>query len=408
VGSAAIGTLVLSQFLGPKLWIISKKYGLATLQDFLEYRYGKSVKAVIAVLLWAGSLAILAGQLIAISWILFTVAGIPKWMGCVIGGCVAIAYCTAGGMMASAFVNMFELTVTMSGLLLAVPFALHALGGWGGMQAMIVASQTSPSATESLFHLTGAGAKQILVWVAILTPSFMVSPGLVQKVYGARDVSTVRRGVALNSLGQVIFAFVPPVLGLCALAAFPHLPNAELALPSTMRFLLPKWLGVWTLASIFSAELSATDAILFMLSTSLSVDLYRTFLNPRVSEHRLLAVNRVASVGAGVLGVVLAITLSSIIQAVSIFYSLIAVALFVPVIVGLYSQRVFAKTALSAIFAAVAAALIARQLTNNMGFGYFSPAAIGIGVAAVVMLVSHAFHPQKVPQNTLAGGSDVE
>jgi hypothetical protein len=43
-----------------------------------------------------------------------------------------------------------------------------------------------------------------------------------------------------------------------------------------------------------------------------------------------------------------------------------------------------------------------------MGFGYFSPAAIGIGVAAIVMLVSHAFHPQKVLQNTLAGGSDGE
>src|ERR1700694_1430996 len=98
VGSASIGTLLLSQFLGPKLWTIAKAHGLATLQDFLEFRYGKAVKAIIAVLFWLGAMAILAGQLIAISWILNTVAGIPKWEGCVIGGVVAIVYCTAGGL----------------------------------------------------------------------------------------------------------------------------------------------------------------------------------------------------------------------------------------------------------------------------------------------------------------------
>jgi len=67
VGSACIGTFLLSQFLGPKLWAIAKENNLATLQDYLEFRYSKAVKAVIAVLFWFGALAILAGQLIAIS-----------------------------------------------------------------------------------------------------------------------------------------------------------------------------------------------------------------------------------------------------------------------------------------------------------------------------------------------------
>ena len=122
-----------------------------------------------------------------------------------------------------------------------------------------------------------------------------------------------------------------------------------------MKLLLPKWLGVWTLASIFSAELSATDAILFMLSTSLAVDLYKTFLNPQVSQQRLLTVSRAASVGAGVLGILLAIVLPSIIAAVKIFYGLIAVSLFVPVLAGLYSRRVLSSAALTSIAAALIA-----------------------------------------------------
>jgi SSS family solute:Na+ symporter len=386
VGSACIGTFLLSQFLGPRLWTIAKEHGLATLSDYLEFRYNKAVKAVISGLFWFGALAILAGQLIAISWILNTVAGIPKWEGCLIGGVVAIVYCTAGGMMSSSFVNMFELAVTMSGLLLAVPFALRALGGWGHVQGMVLSNTGSAEKTAALFSLTGAGGHQLLAWIAILVPSFMVSPGLVQKVYGARDVKTVRLGVGLNSLGQAIFAFVPAVLGLCAFAAMPHLTNPELALPAAMKILLPKWLGVWTLAAIFSAELSATDAILFMLSTSLAVDLYKTFLNPEVSQQKMLWVSRMASIGAGIVGILLAAVLPSIIAAVSIFYGLIAVVLFVPVLVGLYSRRVLAPAALSSIFAALAATLLTIRLTGGAGVGVLSPQAIGILTAGLVMV----------------------
>lgn len=404
VGSASIGTFLLSQFLGPRIWRIAKEHNLATLQDFLEFRFNKTVKGIISVLFWCGSMAILAAQLIAMSWILNTVAGIPKWAGCAIGGIVAIVYCTAGGLMSSAFVNMFELAVTMTGLLLAVPFALHALGGWSHVHALVLAQRGAAAAP--MFSIVGAGSKQVLAWVAILLPSFMISPGLVQKLYGARDVKTVRIGVGINSLGQAVFAFVPPVLGLCAVAALPHLANPELALPAAMKFLLPKWLGVFTLASIFSAELSATDAILFMLSTSLAVDFYKTFWKPGISQRELLAASRVASAGAGVVGIVFAIVLPSIIAAISIFYGLIAVALFVPVLAGLYSRRVLPVAAVSSILSAVCATLLIGALTHGQGVGLASPQAIGILIAALVMIGFRVLSPGKAQNNlAFAGGT---
>ena len=387
VGSASIGTLVLSTLLGPKLWEIAKANALNTMGDFLEWRYGKAVKGVIACLLWVGTLAILAGQLIAISWILNVVLGLPKWAGCAVGGFVAMVYYSAGGLMASVFVNIVELSVTMSGLLLAVPFALHALGGWGRVVDQVNAQQASAGLSQSaqLFSITGFGIQQILAYLAILAPSFMVSPGLVQKLYGARSRQSVQLGVGLNSLGQAGFAIVPAILGLCALAAYPHLSNPELALPTVMTNLLPKWLGIWTVASIFSAELSATDAILFMLSTSLAVDLYKTFLNPQVSDRKLLFVSRVTAVVAGGTGIVIAEFLSSIVAAVSIFYGLLAVSLFIPVIAGLYWKRVNSRAVLSGIFGALAATLSISRYTQGRGLWVLSPQAIGILTAGVIV-----------------------
>jgi SSS family solute:Na+ symporter len=383
VGSASIGTFVLATLLGPKLWEIAKENSLNTMGDFLEWRYGKAVKGTIACLLWLGTLAILAGQLIAISWILNVVLGLPKWAGCAVGGFVAIVYYSAGGLMASAFVNAIELTVTMSGLLLAVPFALHAVGGWSHLVDRLSERQLTQSA--HLFSITGVGLRQILGYLAILAPSFMVSPGLVQKLYGAKNKDSVRLGVGMNSLAQAGFAIVPAILGLCALAAFPHLTNPELALPTVMMTLLPKWMGIWALASIFSAELSATDAILFMLSTSLAVDLYKTFLNPQVSDRQLLLVSRLTAVVAGATGVLIAALLSSIVAAVSIFYGLLAVSLFVPVIAGLYWKRVNSQAVLASIFSALAATLLVSNFTHGHGLWVLSPQAIGIVTACLVV-----------------------
>jgi len=42
----------------------------------------------VATLLCLGSIAILAGQLIALAWLLDVIAGVPKPLGCLIGGLI--------------------------------------------------------------------------------------------------------------------------------------------------------------------------------------------------------------------------------------------------------------------------------------------------------------------------------
>ena len=144
------------------------------------------------------------------------------------------------------------------------------------------------------------------VYLALLAPAFVVSPGLLQKVYGARDDRAVRLGVGGNALLLLLFAMVPAVLGVIARALHPDLPRHEMALPMLLLHDLPPIVGALGLAAVFSTEVNTADAILFMLSTSLSQDLYRRFLKPDATDAQVLKVARGAAVAGGVLGVLLA------------------------------------------------------------------------------------------------------
>jgi len=385
VGSAAIGTLILAWTVGPKIRDLAAEHGYLTVGDFLEHRYGRSVRAVVAVLLWFGTLAILAGQLIAFAWILEVVAGTSKPIGCLLGGTVVVTYFSLGGLKGTAWINMLQLTVKAVGFLISVPLALAAVGGWSGLEQKILAN---PVHDASYLSITGIGWTQILAYLVLLAPSFIVSPGLLQKIYGASDSRTVKQAVTANGVVLLLFSFFPVLLGMVAAAAFPDLLHRELALPTVITGLLPLWLGAILLAAVFSAEVSSADAILFMLSTSLGKDLYKRFINPEADDSRMLSVSRWITVAAGILGIAAALTLDSVVSALEIFYGLLSVALFAPLVVGLYRKTPGLKGCLAAVAISVPSAVVFHWLTAGEGIWILSPTAFGITVSFATLLIA--------------------
>jgi SSS family solute:Na+ symporter len=227
-----------------------------------------------------------------------------------------------------------------------------------------------------------------LATLAIIVPPFIVSPGLLQKIFGARDDRAVRVGVGLNALGLLVFAIVPALLGMIARTQFPSLASSDSALPMLLVHTVPPLVGAIGLTAVFSAEISASDAVLFMLTTSLSQDFYRRFINPAADDRRVLRVARWTAVASGTLGTLLAIMVGSVVNALTIFYTLIGVSLFVPIVAGLYVRRTSSSGALAAMIAGVCGSLAMHLLTGGRGWGVLTPAIAGLAAAAVAWVVT--------------------
>jgi SSS family solute:Na+ symporter len=227
--------------------------------------------------------------------------------------------------------------------------------------------------------------------LALLTPAFIVSPGLLQKAFGARDDAAVRWGVGLNALGLFAYAGVPAVLGIIARSQFPTLQSADLALPTLLMYSLPPVLGALGLAAVFSAEISAADASLFMLTTSLSQDLYKRFINPDAGDDQVLRVARWTAVAGGLGSAAIAVVSESVLGTLRIFYTLLGVTLFVPIVGGLYTRRTSTRSVLAAIAAGVAAMLATQLATGGAGWGPLTPALTGLLAAIAAWALTIAF-----------------
>jgi SSS family solute:Na+ symporter len=382
-GSAGIASFALAFWVGPRIWMLAKEHGFYTTGDFLEFRYGAAVRAVITSLVCFGSLWILAAQLIAGAAIISVLTGAPRWVGAVIGGGIMTIYFTAGGLLGTAWVNTLQLVVMLVGFIVALPFAVAGVGGFAAFT-----SSSLPATFTDLTYSSGPGSGWTLL--ALTGPAFVISPGLIQKCYGAESARALRVGVALNGMALMLFAFLPVLLGMVARVALPDASAPDLVLPRVLTELLPPWIGALALAAVFSTEVDTCDAILFMISTSVSKDLFQRYVRPTSSDRELLAVARMSAVAGGALGVLLSVYLSTIVQAMTVFYSLLGVSLFVPVLGGLYSRRAGQAEALAAIMAGIVTLLVVRFGVAGQ-YPWLDPTVSGVmaaGLAFVGVMLS--------------------
>jgi solute:Na+ symporter, SSS family len=394
VGSAGIGSLLFALTVAPALWRLAKTHQFYTTGDYLEFRYGAGIRTVLSIVICLAALVLLAGQLLAGATILKLVIGIPLWGGALIGAAIMTIYFVAGGLLGSAWVNSLQLIVMLGGFLFALPVVLENGGGLHGVSHPAGA----PPFFGSFFHSSGPGSGWM--FLVLTAPSFLISPGLIQKAYSARSESALKLGIGLNALVLMSFAFVPVIFGMAARSAVPGVSSPNDVLPAFLMTALPAWLGALALSAVFSTEVDTCDTILFMLSTSISKDVYKRHINPSASDAQLLRVARIAAAAGGAAGVVLSLVVGTVLGAVQIFYQVMVVTFFVPVVGGLYVRAMDTRGAAASIAFGLLG-LVAAWTVITPAFRWADPVLVGVFAAVAAASVAVFIGPpREVRQET--------
>ena len=201
----------------------------------------------------------------------------------------------------------------------------------------------------------------------------------------------MRLGVGANAALLVVFALVPALLGIAARALHPALGPSAARAADADAVRSAAVIGALALAVLFTTGVNTADAVLFMLSTSLAQDLYRGHVNPAATDAQVLRVARLRRSASGALGIAAAIVAASIVDALTIFYTLVGVSLFVPIVGGLFVRRAGPTHAFASIAAGIGVTLAVHLATAGQGIGgVISPAFAGHIAAALAFGIALA------------------
>lgn len=319
--------------------VVARKYrelNITTIPELLGRHYDNKgmiagISCQIVIQLVVMSLQYIAGGsiLCALMPEIFTLTS-----GMLTSAVVFIGITSIGGMWSASLSNVLNVTLKYIGIILATVVGVTHAGGIENIKAQL------PANIPYLSFFDGVGILGIVSWIIVLVTVNLSLQSIIQISLGARDVQTARRGFVIGGLMMLPIGFVSAMMGVIARTMYPDVSPA-LALPMTIMSLNPVLAGI-TLAALWAADVSTACNLLLSSATLFSQDIYKKFINPGVSEKNFLVITKGAVLVLGLLTLMLAMTISGIINTLMIGLSLTA-AFSVIVLFTLFAPRLCRK-----------------------------------------------------------------
>lgn len=292
-----------------------------TVPDILEKRYNKwarifgTIAVIIAYMSIAGYQFRGGGRLLNI------ISGIDPAWGAVITCAVIILFTMLAGMVSIVSLDVFNGTVMIGAVVLAVPFALKAAGGWDHVVSTLPAD-----------HFEMFGSKDALWAIGVFFPTFFLllgESGMYQKFFSAQSERAARRAVIGMILGvvaiEVLLATVS-VIGSSiywADPAFADRAQTETIILQVAAVNLPAIIGPLLLAAGVAIILSTGNTFLMIPATNLTRDIYQRFINPDVGDEQVIRFQRIMIAVLGVAALLLATQFQTILAMALTAYTMV-------------------------------------------------------------------------------------
>lgn len=338
-----LGYFFVAAVLAPRFTRVRK----LTLPDFIEARYdSRSARALAAAIILFASVFYIQAQIVAGGLIANIVFGIPTRDGMILFTIILIAYTVVGGMIAVVYTDFLQLIVMALGAFVAVPLAIHHIGGLADLLTYAAAVKPITFTWEGL-----PGTLLFTMGLAFLLGG-IATPEKLIRLYAMKDMREIRRGVLFTIVIVTVVNLLVATLALAAIVLFPSLPTGDLAMPLVARAVLPTFIGALMLAAITAAMMSTVDSLLIVAGSALSEDIYRNLFDPEATRRRRMVIARLGILVVGAAPLVmtlLGVGEGELVQfIVLLFTALMASSFFMPVVAGVFWRRANKQGAIAA------------------------------------------------------------
>lgn len=289
------------------------KNEIYTMPQFLERRYGKRIRTLMAVF-WLGLYIFV--NLTSIMWLgsiaVAKVTGMNQDIALAGLGMFALLYQLRGGLKAVALTDIVQVTLLVMGGLIVSAMTLNKIsGGEGILAGFAVLSERVPDHFDMIltrdnpFYKDLPGISVLVggMWIANLS-YWGFNQYIIQRALAAKSLKEAQRGIVFAAFLKLLMPIIIVLPGVAAVVLAPDLARPDEAYPTMMQ-LLPSGLLGLVFAALVAAIVASTASKINSVATIFTLDLYAEHSAVN-DQQKLVRVGRIAAVIATLLGIMTA------------------------------------------------------------------------------------------------------
>ncbi len=341
--------------LGATVAVAFRRLGLYTMPELLERRYGPGARRLASASQLASGVLFVGVQILVSGLVLSALLGVPREAAMVTITAVCVVYTFAGGLLAVVWTDVACFFVLMTAVVVGVPVALSAAGGWGGMLAALPAGH---------FDFGSLGVAEPVAWVALCFYSYATDQAYLQRVFAAERPEIARFAYSFTGVNYLIFGGAVALLGMAAAVLHPGLAHDDQALPALVADVFPPGVRSVFLAGLIAATLSTASSYLSAASSLFVKDVWEPLLARGRRESDLLRVSRLATPVFALVALAFALGAPRIVDAVVLSVLVSHAAVFVPLMAALYWPGAARAAGVWSILAGAAGGLVSHAFLH--------------------------------------------
>ncbi len=305
-------------------------------------------------------------------------------------GAIAIIYTVMGGIKAVIYTDTIQWIILMAGLIfIGIPMSYQAIGGWEAIRDTV---------SPEMLSFSNLQWQQAVNWAVTIIPIWFVGMTLYQRIYASRDRKSAQKAWFLAGLFEwPVMAGLGVLLGLMSRVAadqgmFDYLgaenisqTDPESGLPMLLRTVLPVGLMGLMMSAYFSAILSTADSCLMAASGNVVSDLLADWLKIDKNSPNYLRLSQVSTLILGIIALLIAGTMTNVLNLMLYSYAFMVSGLFVPLIGGLFWTKAKPAAAFWAMLAGGVTTVGLTILAVNLPYG-LDPNIFGIAAATIIFI----------------------
>lgn len=317
-----------------------------SLPDLFNKRFGETTSEVSGIISLIYIIATLAAQMAAMGTICSIVLkgiGVNYVIGAIIGWVIVILYSSLGGLFGVVYTEVFHFFVLLIGMGIMLPIICWHQGSihTGGH----ILQYLKPS---DLTVFGTLGALTIIGWILQYCFTAVTCPPYIQRALAAKDDKTAMRSQWGGMIWYTVLIFIVGGAVLAGKSALPHLKAAESFVPTMVTTYFPVGFAGFVMAAMLSVVMSTGSSYMLVAGTTFAHDVYRTFVKG-IADQQILKVSKYATIVMGILALVLALWVQSVLKLFAYGTMVYGAGMFFPLMGTLFWKKITKEGVLAGI-----------------------------------------------------------